>query len=495
MLQWPRSCYPLVIFVFFHQLALALRPRRIEAAAFEESSVADDANYSTAATKESKLPGVETLKNNPRNVSSAAYLLGGDIYVTPYEEPGSAIGENATFSGQGHLHRPLGWPSRRDRFVDAAVPAPHYVGTWERDDVQDLAWRDILIALGDGSGFYSDRTLRARTILRYQHLAASLLIILIFCGFLCISLSMVHWQVQAQVHQLGSVKYFAHFGSELASVDGQELPNFLETFDKPLSEASLVVSGWEPHEDAEFDEWLYDHRYLRWHGQIYKLAFSFALDISPWLEPTCLPDGDSSDDELAAIARLQQQGSSSPYGLSADDQLRLRSYLRANHNSLSRVEIQKEIIFPGWEELATNIRAYLRQKGFSGMVQVSCQGSESVTIHKNNAWAHFMRSRATRVIAALSIFGWVFYEVYMYIRDSKLVVRSKHHVDVPINQFWGLVGENLTAQGFNPSGDDAASPGSMTGAAPAVAATRTPMPWRLASSRRTSSSMQADRYW
>jgi hypothetical protein len=314
--------------------------------------------------------------------------------------------------------------------------------------------------MGDGSGFGADfapNSRRMRTVLRYQHLATSLVIVVLFCGFLCIGLSMVHWQVEAQVLQMGAVKYFGMVGSEFASVESQDLQGFLEAFDKPPTEACLVVAGWEKLHGGDDDTWdhdPFDPDQLLWQGERYKLSFSFALDVTPWLRPNCLPDGDSSDDELDLSAGRQRHGpDGAPMGVCAGDQQSLHDFLRHDGNALACIELHKEIAWSEWEELALNIRTHMRQKGFEGLVRVSCKGSDNLTIRKNNKWAHFMRSRATRVIAALSIFGWFFYELYMWCRQSKLVVRSTHRVDIPIHHYWPLVKDRISANGFTPSQD------------------------------------------
>lgn len=339
---------------------------------------------------------------------------------------------------------------------------PKYrLSTWADRDSQELldaraadhanpedppSWRDVLMALGSGSGFYTDprdRSLHAQQVLRelrYQHLAASLLIVVVFCGFLATSLSMVYWQVQAQVREMASVRYYARLGHDIACADGVDVQGFLDAFDKPPSSARLTVSGWElvDHEPSIF----FDSDHLFWNGGNYRVAFSFALDLTPWLEPTTMTDASS----------LEQAGSASVGGVGSEDRSALRRFLRRETNDLATVELHKTVIWADWEDLATNIKLRLREQGFTGVVHVRCEGDESITVLRNSSWAHFMRARATRAIAALSIVGWGFYELYMWIRVRKLVLRSKHHINVPIQQYWRLVGDKLTVDGFNAPG-------------------------------------------
>eukprot|EP00928_Gymnodinium_smaydae_P073597 TRINITY_DN56788_c0_g1_i1.p1 TRINITY_DN56788_c0_g1~~TRINITY_DN56788_c0_g1_i1.p1 ORF type:complete len:554 (-),score=121.01 TRINITY_DN56788_c0_g1_i1:67-1728(-) len=395
---------------------------------------------------------------------------------------------------------------------------------------------EFLFALGSGSGFQNNQRLLGDNItskefrnIHYQHLVATGMILMVFFGFLSTSVSMVYWRMRRRVQENSSVTYFSDGGGHPANdallCESRRLDDFINAFDGPPSEPQLLIIGVRvPSQRAaqearvsqnngllqdDFTATFYDPFYplanaseeqivsaIMAGEEVYgaSVAFSFALDLSPWLRSAggssraaqlqisvdpprqlwrrnsdAASDGSfgqggsglGEDDQSNASGAAEEQDTSTAasdarerrVGMSDEDLSKVEAFLAQDSNDLACVEICKEIIWEDWEELSLNIRACLRQRGFNGAVRIFLKGNESIEVFKNKTWAHFMRSQVTRVLAALSLVGWLFYEVYVKLRTSRLVVKSVHRVEVPLSTYWDLVGSKLTANGFIPDED------------------------------------------
>jgi len=303
--------------------------------------------------------------------------------------------------------------------------------------------KEILLALGGSSGLnydFAGNTAHARQALRemrYQHAAATILILAVFCGFLGTSLSMVYYQVQQRFRESAEVKFYADLGTEVGLEESSNIDDFLHTFDRAPSSTRLVVTGLQPVDGG--DPLRNEHGFIWYHGEVYRVSFSFSLDLTSWV----------ASNQHSVGERI---------GMAPDDRDILRTFLETNNNDMASVELQKEVIWKGWEDLATNIKTRLRERGFHGTVQVHCEGSECLTVRKNTPWGHFMRNRLTKALIALSIVGWGFFELYIWIKSTKLVVKSTHHIQMPIDEYWQLIEDKLSSDGFSIPGDDLTRP-------------------------------------
>jgi len=151
---------------------------------------------------------------------------------------------------------------------------------------------------------------------------------------------------------------------------------------------------------------------VEWLGSHYAVAFSFALDLAPWVRRAQV-DGQGS------------VGVGIEAGLEPEDVPTLEAFLEHDWNDLATVEMYKEVDWPEWEELATNIKSHIRQQGFEGTVMVTKSSKERTTVYKNRPWANFMHGKPIKVICALSIFGWMLYQPYMWLRQKALRVRVR----------------------------------------------------------------------
>jgi len=294
---------------------------------------------------------------------------------------------------------------------------------------------NLLLNIGSGTGaapggtgdLVLDQELMRR--MRLQDKVVMMLLLVAYLGCLAFSANLAYRQSlnNSPVTYYGDPRYYTQ------TIDTHDLEDFLEAFNTPPKEAQLQITGFEPlpplHEsfvDAAVD----------WLGSRYRISFSFALDLSPWV----VHDGG----QAAA-------GAGSGAGVSVEDLERLRDFLEHDTNDLAALQIHKEIHWPDWEELATNIKHQIRQRGFNGIIHVCCAEDEFMTVYKNKPWANFMHRRVTRVLCILSIVGWFIYQPYMWLRHRSLVVTSRHRVDVAIGSYWPLIADKVGPNGFSTS--------------------------------------------
>jgi len=302
---------------------------------------------------------------------------------------------------------------------------------------QQSGWKDAVMDIGGGTGAsvsgsgdnFLDRALLRR--MRYQDKAVLLLLLAAYFGSLLFSSSLAFRQAKNN----SAVTYYADPRYHNLTTDCEDAESFLEAFNQPPSDAQLQVVGLVrlplvPDAIVEAVTWL---------GARYRVAFSFTLDLSPWLVPlgAAAPEGEHSE-WLAGVA--------------LDDVARLRQYLATDTNDLSVVQLEKHVEWKDWEELATNIKSKIRQGGFNGVIDVRRKCSDVVTVHKNKHWANFMHSRTTKVLMALSVVGWFFCQVYMWLRHWSIVIPCRYKVDVNIGQYWSLIQDKIGPDGFNPTG-------------------------------------------
>lgn len=301
---------------------------------------------------------------------------------------------------------------------------------------QTMSFKDLLMNIGGGTGAsisgtgdtMMDQELLRR--MRYQDKAVMLLLLLAYTGSLLFSASIAYRQAMNE----SPVVYYADPRLHNLTMETEDVESFLEIFNQPPGDAQLQVTGLVPL--PPLPDYVVDAAVM-WLGARYRIAFSFALDLSPWLV-RCGDDGNTDEGESGWAA-----------GVPHEDIERLRQYLEQDTNDLSFVEMQKEVEWKDWEELATNIKSQIRQGGFNGLISVRRNCEEVVGVHKNKVWANFMHSRTNKVLLALSVLGWFVYQPYMWLRHHSITVRCKYRVDIGIGQFWPLIAGKIGPDGFN----------------------------------------------
>jgi len=307
-------------------------------------------------------------------------------------------------------------------------------------------WLDMMQDIGGGTGASltaSGDTLLSQALLRrmkYQDKVVMLLLLLAYTGSLMFSASLAYRQASNNY----PVTYYADPRSQTSTTESHDMEGFAYAFNQPPKDVQLQVMGLVPL--PPLPDFVMDVGF-EWLGARYRIEFSFALDLSPWLvrdgeAPTRDPRNPAVNEEEAMV------------GITPEERQKLRDWLRDNKNDLAYIDMTKEVCWPGWEDLATNVKSKIRQAGFTGVIRVRHTTQESFGVHKNRPWANFMHSRTTKVLCALSVFGWFFYQPYMWLRHSSTRVCTKYRVQIPVNQFWRLISNKIGPYGFNSMADD-----------------------------------------
>lgn len=309
------------------------------------------------------------------------------------------------------------------------------------ESTKDVGWLKSLMALVGGTGatiggtgnLELDQDLVRR--MRYQDKAVMLLLLVMYFVTLGFSASFAYRQALND----SPVTFYADPRYHDIVSEGYDMDTFLEAFNQSPKDVQLQVSGFVPVPPGVLGS-------IEWQGEYYYDAFSFALDLSPWV----VRDGTSysSESEGAVGQDSHIAGDRLIEGIVYQDLQDLRDHIRHNRNDLSIIDLRKEVSWPNWEELATNIKYRIRQSGFSGIITVHRTERDSVTIYKNTPWANFMHSRTTKVLCALSVLGWMFYLPYMWLRCTCSCIRSRYVIDVSIDTYWPLIADKLSADGF-----------------------------------------------
>ncbi|CAE7708120.1 Ank3, partial [Symbiodinium pilosum] len=304
---------------------------------------------------------------------------------------------------------------------------------WEQASKEAPNAKEILLAVGGGTGAGTgtgsaamDRDLIRR--MRYQDKLVLCLMIFAYFVALIFTASLAY----RQAGNNSPVKFYGDPRVEDLMIDTTEVEDFLHVFSQPPRRVQLCVQGLLPVPT------LLTHMAdgsTEWQGCFYRHVFCFGLDLSPFIVHADV-------DEDAPEGQIN--------GVHADEVEILRKFLRENRNDLATVQLAKEVSWDGWEELATNIKHKIRQKGFEGLIHVSWRNTELLTVYKNRTWANFLHRGITRVLLALSIIGYAWYVPYMYVRQRGPEVHPKFKVDIDIQSYWRLIGEKINERGFDP---------------------------------------------
>jgi len=292
------------------------------------------------------------------------------------------------------------------------------------------------IAGGTGASVSGQATVifKADLIHRMRMQDTSVMLLMIVVYFLTLSVT-----ANVAFHRAANssrIEYYADPRYHRSAVEGHDVEAFVEAFGQPPKNVYLHVAGLgNAVEDMPGT--------LQYRGGSYRVDFTFALDISPWVVREDCPGADQGSGGTTAEVALED-------GIVAADLDQLRQFLEFDDNPLATVELEKEISWPRWEELATNIKHQIRQCGYDGCIGVDRTRHESVRVYKNEQWANFMHSRTLKVVLALSVVGWLAYVPFMWLRCTTLRVRCMYRVSIGIRDYWQLIADRLCAQGFQP---------------------------------------------
>mmetsp|Transcript_44531 Transcript_44531/g.129487 ORF Transcript_44531/g.129487 Transcript_44531/m.129487 type:complete len:558 (+) Transcript_44531:59-1732(+) len=280
------------------------------------------------------------------------------------------------------------------------------------------------------SGFFVNKDLARRVQLQDQ--AVLFLLLIVYYLTLAFSCSLAHRQSKNN----SRVTFYADQRFHSAAIENHDADSFLETFNQPAKNVYLKVTGYSLSPSVAPGS-------ITWGDNSYFVDFNFALDLSSWVVR----------DAHEGAHRISGDFARSDSGILGADLLDLRRHLArgTSGSDLTIIAVHKEIRWTSWEELATNIRQQLRHRGYTGAIGIERTESDVVHIYRNTQWANFMHSKALKVILALSVFGWIVYLPYMWLRCNTLRIRAAHCVAIDIDVYWRLIADHLNAEGFNPS--------------------------------------------
>jgi len=247
--------------------------------------------------------------------------------------------------------------------------------------------------------------------LRAQDLAVLAMLGVIYFVTIAFGLAVVY---RASRHT-SNVKYFCDPRFHLLTSTTNDPVPFLSIFNQRPSFVTLQVSGFTPSLTM-------DRRAVSWRGGRYLNDFNFALDLSSFV---------SLDGTVAA-----------------GDHEVLQQFLHCT-NALESCEIQKDVEWSAFDEVAERIRARFREQGFRGVVDVQLNGKDRVHVLQNKPWSNFMHHRTTRTLAVLSLVGAPFYMFYLWLRCSKNQVQSRFSINASSDEYWALVAPHICSSGFS----------------------------------------------
>mmetsp|Transcript_40851 Transcript_40851/g.94800 ORF Transcript_40851/g.94800 Transcript_40851/m.94800 type:complete len:624 (+) Transcript_40851:64-1935(+) len=279
-------------------------------------------------------------------------------------------------------------------------------------------------SVGNTGSINFDRDLIRR--MKMQDLVVMCLLLFVYFATLSFSACLAHRQAANR----SRVKFYADPRMYIQTVDQAEETAFLEAFNQQPKQAHLRVTGYLPVTNNFPGSFF-------WRDGLYAVAFSFALDLTPWVARASLHHPEDTDEEDAPEA-----------GVLEEDLRKLRNFLADDHNDMAIIEMRKCIDWACWEELAMNIKHQIRQSGFQGVINIDRTEQEDMCIYKNTQWANFMHGKALKVLLALSVIGWLFYVPYMWIRCTHLPIRCAHRINISVSDYWPYISEGLSANGF-----------------------------------------------
>jgi len=272
-----------------------------------------------------------------------------------------------------------------------------------------------------------DREIRFR--MQAQDTAVLLLLMLIYIIILIFMYSMVYRMSRSE----SPVRYYCNPSYHRMSTNATDFDNFLTIFNqRPLeNKPQIRVAGFNvaPGGDGTTNVWqsgmdsVMTGAQTAWRGKTYDTVFYYALDLDQW---------------TSATGEINEK-----------DQATMKEFLSTT-NPLATLVINKEAVWDEFAEVATNIKAKIRESGFEGPIDVTLSPSDRVVIYQNDHWANFMFNETVKVMTLLSVIGGLVYVPYMWIRGSraKHVVTSKFQVSVNTQTYWKLIEPHISSRGF-----------------------------------------------
>eukprot|EP00927_Polykrikos_kofoidii_P038674 TRINITY_DN33088_c0_g1_i5.p1 TRINITY_DN33088_c0_g1~~TRINITY_DN33088_c0_g1_i5.p1 ORF type:complete len:751 (-),score=186.14 TRINITY_DN33088_c0_g1_i5:170-2422(-) len=155
----------------------------------------------------------------------------------------------------------------------------------------------------------------------------------------------------------------------------------------------------------------------RHHRQTDGVLFDVSLDVTPF---------------IAGNGRLHTDA----------DTIALQKYINSS-NPLEVVLLRKKVLWPHWEDIATNVRQRLRTLGFDGEVEVRFEAFEEVKVFRNHPWQNFVRSRITQALVLISVIGGLIWVPYVWLRMRRIKIETSFVISLDLQRYWDLFSDGL----------------------------------------------------
>jgi len=137
-----------------------------------------------------------------------------------------------------------------------------------------------------------------------------------------------------------------------------------------------------------------------------------------------------------------EQGAISPR-----DRIKLEEFLKTE-NSIARLTIQKQVSWGAFGQIQERIKRSIREKGFTGPIDIRLEGHEELTVYQNNTWSNFWHNRTTKILVVLSVFGPIFYYPMMWLRGKKQTIISDFKIQISAEEYWNMIESRISSHGF-----------------------------------------------
>jgi len=307
-----------------------------------------------------------------------------------------------------------------------------------------------IVRLGDGIGSmtYERSPTQSRALnhefrrrLEVQDVATMMLLISAFAVTLLVTSSIVYQMADDTSPVLFySDPKFSHTMQQRLTCNSADAEMFLRTFNTQPQCARLRIIGRSgPAADIRGLIRGLRFRELAWYAR-QRLCTILAMRRSR--RDTRLPSWESIMFDVSLDLTPFVTGDGRLESLS--DGTRLEQHLCAQ-NPLEVLILSKQVEWPCWEDIATNVRQRLRALGFPGEVEVRLEAREEVLVYRNLAWQNFVRSRITQALVLISLVGTIFWIPYLWLRMKTVRIESRFRISLDPARYWEHLSDGLHA--------------------------------------------------
>jgi len=206
-------------------------------------------------------------------------------------------------------------------------------------------------------------------------------------------------------------------GQEELTCDSADPDALLQAFNQPPCKVHLRIIGHRPDDIGGV------MRIMNLARKSDDIAFDVELDLAPFMARI----GEISEEDVMSLAAFSK-----------------------SQNTMEILTLSKRVEWEGWQELSGYICKKLRELNFTGNIDVSIQGDESVHVLHNTTWPKFLRYPLTQVLLGATVVGGLIFLPYIILRSKRIMVKSCFKIDIKPERYWDLIGVGISAEkGFH----------------------------------------------